>query len=184
MNTEAPFALYLTEAWRTRLFQPQVFPGFPFLRPAWTALAFSRDNAGNIRLPMTVWAYLLRQIANTTRDRIAFVTSPEPISGGVVAARTQPFVVALDEQSVVAHFSDMDVYLPEFFMAGASERWAIWGDSDFTVLGGEMDVICPVVDALGGKRVALEMMLQDFAVATETDEYGMSSYLKGLIGVR
>jgi hypothetical protein len=181
MNTPSPFAIYLAEAWRTRLFQPEIFPGFPFVQTTWTALAFSRDNAGNSRLPTTAWACLFRQLASATRDRVAFITSPEPIYEGLVAARTQPFVVALDEQSVLAHFSDMDVYLPEFFMAGASERWAIWGDSDLTVLGGQVDVISPVIDALGGKSAVTEAMLRDFGVTSEPDEYGMSVYLRGLI---
>src|SRR5690606_14459662 len=143
---------------------PEIFPGFPFVQQTWEALAFSRDTAGNSRLPMAVWTCLLRQIANRTRDRVAFITSPEPIHEGLVAAQTQPFVVALDERGVLTHFSDMGVYLPEFFMAGASERWAIWGDSDLTVLGGEVNVIHPVIEALGGERAVVEAMLRDFGV--------------------
>ncbi|WP_153022948.1 hypothetical protein [Rhodanobacter thiooxydans] len=176
-----PFCSYLSDRWRTSLFRADIFPGFPFVPLNWQALAFNRDNAGDMRLPSNIWRCLLDQAHERTRDTRAFVVSPAPIIGGVVMEREQPFVVPLDERSVLAHFSDMSLYLPEFFMSTASERWAIWGDSDLTVLGAECELITAVIEEYGGEAKAIEEMARDFGLRNTTEDHSMWTYLKGLV---
>lgn len=180
MSGCSPFCAFLVERWRTGLFSKEIFPGFPFRPAGWRALAFNRDTVGNIRLPEIVWHHLFREVSIRTCETVAFVASPQPITGGIVAEREQPFVVALDVQRVLAHFSDMSMYLPEFFMAGGSEHWAVWGDSDLTVLGGEFHLISTLIEELGGESKVIEDMARDFGLDEAPDSADMWAYLKGL----
>jgi hypothetical protein len=105
-------------------------------------------------------------------------------SRGVVAERSQPFIVPLNEQGIVEHFSDMSAYLPEFFMGDMSSSWAIWGDSDITVLGGKAELIDALVDEIGGREEAIRMMLESFGVDGLGAPGEMADYLKALLSVQ
>jgi hypothetical protein len=181
MHARSPFCTFLVEGWRTRIYRSEIFPGFPFVPTTWKAVAFNRDNVGNIRIPKEIWDLALREIRRKTRDSVGFVASPQPISAGSIAGSEQPFVVGLDLFSVLEHFSNTNTYLPEFFMAGASEKWAIRGDSDLTVLGGDEDLISCVLNYFGGENEAIREMLRDFSVDDERHDFGMSAYIRGLV---
>ena len=181
MRTSTPFCAFLVDSWRTRLFRKEIFPGFPFVPPDWIALAFNRDNHGDVRLPDETWQKLIVEILKRTREQVALIVSPEPLIAGTVAELEQPFVVPLNGPSMLAHFADTSRYLPEFFMAGASERWAIWGDSDLTVVGGEREMMSAIIDNIGGVPAALVMMTNDFALCESPDDSDMHLYLRALL---
>jgi hypothetical protein len=183
MNRSALEA-YLTECWRTRLFSPSIYPGSPFRKMGWLALAFNRDRQGDQRFPPHLWAALLQSIKTQTAESVAFVCSVDELLGGTTAVQEQPFLIKLELDAVLAHFTSADAYLPEFWMAGASEDWGIWGDSDFTVFGGTPSLMAPVIDVFGDSQGALTAMCADFDVSLDqdsTDEV-MRIYLARLVG--
>lgn len=176
-----PFNDYLVENWRMRLFSDEIFPGFPFRPSRWTAMAFDRDSQGGIRIPEAVWTCLVNTLRNSTKERFAFVASSHPLRGGVVAERQQPFVVALDPSSVIAHFNDRTSYLPEFFMAGGSETWAIWGDSDITVIGGDPEIMSLVTSSIGSPEALVEFIARDFRLKQNAEDAEMWTYIRRLV---
>jgi hypothetical protein len=183
MNTENPSREVLAKKWNSEIFEEEIFPGFPFRPVGWRAIAFDRDKEGSLRMPLGIWRKLLREIRGFSGQSAAFVISPVPISSGLVAERSQPFIVPLTEKGIVGHFSDMNVYLPEFFMGDASSSWAIWGDSDITVLGGKNELIDALVDEIGGREEAVKMMLESFGVDGVGASSEMVDYLTALLPV-
>jgi hypothetical protein len=177
------FEVYLTECWRSRLFSPSIFPGTPFRKKGWLGLAFNRDHQGDQRLPRGVWAELLLSIGAQTAESTAFVCAAQDVLGGNTAALEQPFLVKLEIDAVLGHFASADHYHPEFWMAGVSEDWAIWGDSDFTVVGGSPNLMKPVISSFGGDQGALAAMCSDFEVSVTQDcrDEGMRNYLACLV---
>gem|GEM_PF-6335136 len=82
---------------------------------------------------------------------------------------------------MTAHFTDMNLYLPEFIMVGGSEQWAIWGDSDMTLLGAEESIIRPLIDEMGGDVAAVATMARDFGLDLEPHNSKMVKYLNALV---
>lgn len=173
------FSFYLLERWRAHLFNKNIFPGFPFRPTGWKALAFNRDNHG-ARLPLDVWQKVVVEFAQRTNEKYCFVMSSDPIVGGSVMSEEQPFIIPLDAKEIESHFRNSARYLPEFFMAGASEEWAVWGDSDITVLGGKAELMSVIATGLGGWEKILEMMKLDFGLTESSIDDQMRSYLEAL----
>lgn len=155
-----PFCAHLVEGWRRRIFKDRIFPGFPFRSSEWVAMAFNRDTQGLRRMPVAVWSSALGAMRHI--ERFGFIVSPDPVVSGSVSQLEQPFVVALELESVLNHFDNSEMYLPEFFMSSASESWGIWGDSDFTVLGGHVAMMEYVFECFGGATGAMQQMVDDF----------------------
>ncbi|MHC9086273.1 hypothetical protein ACYX7E_14780 [Luteimonas sp. RIT-PG2_3] len=176
-----PFSIFLVEQWRKSIFQPQIFPGFPLKPGGWKALAFNRDRQGNTRLPEGVWRRLIDEIRRTYREEFAFVASPDPLTGGVVMEVEQPFVVRLNLDEVLAHFLRSDRYLPEFFMAGVGQKWAVWGDSDLTVVGGESSLLLSVMKEFGGEMGSVMAMTSDFGLDDSSANLPMLRYVNDLV---
>lgn len=181
--TRNAFEAYLTECWRSRLFSPSIYPGIPFRKKGWLSLAFNRDHQGDQRLPQDVWDALLQSICAQTGESIAFVCASQEVLGGTTAAHEQPFLVKLETDAVLDHFTNADHYHPEFWMAGVSEDWAIWGDSDFTLLGGSPDLMEPVLKSFGGCQGAFAAMCTDFEISLNQDgqDDEIRSYLARLV---
>lgn len=179
--SQSPFSTSLLERWRSTLICSTIYPAFPFKKESWKALAFNRDTAGNVRIPVGTWRSFLSVLETHTNDNSAFIASPTPILAGIVSDQKQPFVVPLTYDGVVAHFTQMSVYLPEFVMVGGSEKWAIWGDSDMTLLGAEESMIRPLVDGLGGDGNAIAAMAHDFGLGPGPHDEGMWRYLERLV---
>ena len=177
-NNDA-FSIYLLERWRAFIFGREIFPSFPFKKSGWRAVAFNRNNHG-ARLPPSIFQGMEEQLRKRTGENCCFVASPYPVIGGLVALEAQPFVIPFEADEMERHFRDPKYYLPEFFMVGASEDWAVWGDSDMTVMGGKSDLISGIVADYGGKLGIIEVMRLDFDLTGSTVDDQMRSYIEAL----
>lgn len=181
MKKGSPSSEALVGSWKKDLFEQQIFPGFPFRKKSWRAIAFNRDLEGDLRIPASVWLLLVEAIQKRSGRTHALLASPYELSAGTVAQKPQPFAISLDERGIVDHFSNADFYLPEFFMSDGSESWAIWGDSDLTVLGGEADIMHDFLSKRGGDEKVLDQMFLDFGVTDTAESDEMRVYLKGVL---
>lgn len=181
MAASNPFCLYLIEQWRNNVFKDNIFPDFPFKPADWKALAFNRDNHGLIRLPEVVWRLFIDEVKNISNEKYAFIASPDPIISGEIMRREQPFAVSLNLGDVLAHFRSSEVYLPEFFMSGVEQKWAVWGDSDLTVVGGESKLLLSLIEELGGEKGAVASMISDFGLNDSADSLTMLDYFQRLV---
>lgn len=175
-----PFHTYLSERWRHSIFGARIFPGFPFDNDGWVAIAYDRDREGGNRLPERIWRLLIDAVRSMTADSRAYVISPYPIVAGTVSEHAQPFEVPLSIAGVHGYFGESDRYLPEFLMAGVSEAWAIWGDSDITVLGGSRFIMSAVSEALGGEEGMVDEMARSFRLSDCVEDESMHLYLRDL----
>ena len=168
----------LRQLWHEELFAPDIFPGFPFRPADWHAIAFNRDVHGNSRIALGDWEALLEVLRRRTTDKVALLLTPFPELQG--RDPVQPIVLPLEGDAVVSQFLE-GPYFPEFFLAGESRTWAIRGDSDFTIIGGQKSLMSDLIDKLGGMARVSERMQREFDVGEGQEDSSMRSYLQMLL---
>lgn len=168
----------LRHLWHEELFTQDIYPGFPFRPTDWHAIAFNRDLHGNSRMALSDWMQLLDVLRQGTTDKVALLLTPFAEIHG--RDPVQPIILPLEGDAVVSQFLEGS-YFPEFFLAGESRTWAVRGDSDFTIIGGQKPLMSEFIARLGGMDRVSERMNAEFAIGEGEEDASMRSYLKKLL---
>jgi hypothetical protein len=174
-------ATELRRLWHEELFSTRIYPDFPFRPRGWRAVAFNRDLHGNARIPIADWKRLLDVLRTHSTDEVALLLTPYADLNGLDPP--QPIVLPLAGDAVVSQFLDREVYFPEFFLSGESRSWAVRGDSDFSIVGGEDELMSVFIDVMGGASSVLERMKEEFGVGDCDEDREMRIYLESLLAI-
>lgn len=171
------FEDWYRERIKTFIFKDKPYPERPFRSKSWVGVAFNRDK-NELCAPAFFWRAILSASRKHLGERLVFCVSVDELPRGVDVSGGSSFENNYERLSdfLLTDFS----YLAKIYIAGASERWAYWGDQDFSIFGGDADFMSEVFSMTGGEVFLHKLMLDQFDVNNDADS-GMAKYLADIL---
>lgn len=156
-----------------QIFGSQIFPGFPFRREDWIAVAFERNRYDNTRLPQQFFESASQHFSSP-RNRSLFV-SGDLFDNGKIAR------VDFKWQEYRSFMLSPDSFSLEYKIFSENLSCACWADEEITIFGGSPAQMNAVMDDYGGRDSFLSTMEDEFFLKSREGNSDMRHYLAGLL---
>ena len=162
----------------SKLFEEEIFPGFPFKNKLWLGIAFDRDRWVT-RIPQ--WYFEQIQELLPPGNVMCIYGSAISGSGGT---SSYVYLGALDfSWRDFSSFMATDAnYSPEYWIFDRDGRWACRADAELTVWGAEASIMNAFYSRQGSAAGVLQMMIDEMGVLPEAHG-DMYRYLQKLVGL-